>query len=375
MSIAFQETLFINHSSGKTGSWEIVVESLPNGHANISTHACKVLGGNPVTYTRVVTEGKNIGRANETSPLEQAISEAQSKVAKKVDKGYLRDKPEEGVVATNGLGLTKPMLAHEFSKVGKVNYPAFAQPKLDGNRCLAARVNGEITLWSRSGKLFDLPHIKAALDDVLVEEGVILDGELYVHGKVLQEINALIKKQRSETTQIQYHVYDMVLEQNYQERLARLETMIHDNHSHIVLCETHIVNNEDELMERHAHWVALGYEGSIVRDSDTAYQSKRSKALIKVKDFQDAEFEVVAVQQGTPRTLKCGTALECAIYECCAGNGLRFRVTAPGDMHQKHQAYLERASAIGKRLTVKFFNKTADGIPFLPVAIDFRADM
>ncbi|MCO4319974.1 hypothetical protein [Aliidiomarina quisquiliarum] len=369
---AFEATLFINHSSGKTGSWQIIVEALPNGHAQLTTHACKVVGGTPVINTRTVTEGKNIGRSNETTPLEQAISEAKSKVGKKIDKGYSYEQPEAGTVATNGLGLAKPMLAYEFSKVGRINYPAFAQPKLDGNRCLAARVGNEILLWSRGGKFFDLPHIKAALEDVLTEEGIILDGELYIHGQVLQTINALIKKPHRETTQIQYHVYDLVLDQNYQERLCRLETLINDSNEHIVLCETHIANSEDELMELHARWVGAGYEGTIVRDGNSPYQNKRSKSLVKVKDFQDDEFEVLSVLKGTPRTLKCGTVLQCAIYECCAGNGSKFRVTAPGDMHQKHEAFLKADTAVGRPLTVKYFNKTKDGVPFLPVAISLR---
>jgi DNA ligase-1 len=373
MQVQFEKTLYINHSSGKTGSWHIEVRNaLETRGATIVTQACKVVGGKAVENTKIIARGKNIGKANETSPLEQAIFEAKSKVQQKFDKGYTEEMPTAGEKATNGLGLTKPMLAYEREKAGALTYPAFAQPKLDGNRCLAARIDGKVKLWSRGGKEIVLPHIAEALEEVLVEDGTILDGELYVHGEILQTINSWIKKSRPETARIQYFIYDMVMDECYQERQCRLETLIPSNHSQLVLCETVVVASEEELMERHQAWVAAGYEGSIVRDASAGYETKRSKSLVKVKDFQDAEFTILAVHAGTPRTLKCGTQLQCAVYECSAGNGATFRVTAPGDMHKKHEAYEDAQAAIGKPLTVKFFNKTAEGIPYLPVAIDIR---
>lgn len=368
----FEATLYINHSTGKTGSWQVQVDSAENNTARITTKSWRVVGGNPVVNIKDVVQGKNIGRANETTPIEQAVSEAQSTTQKKMDKGYTYDMPKAGQVATNGLGLTKPMLAYEMSKVGELTYPVFIQPKLDGNRCLAARIGGEIRLWSRGGKWFDLPHIAQALESILIDENVILDGELYVHGETLQTINSWIKKARPETPRIQYHVYDTVLNEAYQARLCHLKSLIDDANPHIVLCKTDVVHNEEELMAKHSKWVAAGYEGSIVRDGHTPYQPRRSKSLVKVKDFQDAEFTVLSVVPGTPRTLQCGTQLQCAIYECCAANGKTFRVTAPGDMHAKHDAFLNAVDAIGKPLTVKFFNLTKDGLPFLPVAIDLR---
>ena len=46
------------------------------------------VGGKLITSIPTVVEGKNIGRSNETSPVEQAIKEAQAKWDKKVEKGY-----------------------------------------------------------------------------------------------------------------------------------------------------------------------------------------------------------------------------------------------------------------------------------------------
>lgn len=369
------ETLYTTHSSGKVGSWQIEVKCpLETRGAIIITRAKKTLDGKATENIRTIAKGKNIGRSNETSALDQALSEARSKISKKVDKGYTFEQPQEGQVATNGLGLTKPMLATEHSKVKNVPYPALAQPKLDGNRCLAARIDGEVKLWSRGSKYIDLPHVSEALESILTDESTILDGELYCHGYPLQTINGWIKKAKPESINIQYHVYDMVIDEPYQERVAQLETLVPDNHSHIVLTDTKLVENEEEVMALHQQWVDDGYEGAIVRTNDKGYEPKRSKSLIKVKSFQDAEFNIVDVIEGTPR-IKDGETLNVAIYVCETDEGKRFNVTAPGTMYEKHSAWQERLSAIGRALTVKFFNLTNDGLPFLPVALRLRDDL
>lgn len=246
--------------------------------------------------------------------------------------------------------------------------------KQDGNRCLAARIDGEVKLWSRGSKYIDLPHIAEALESILTDEKTILDGELYCHGYPLQTINGWIKKAKPESINIQYHVYDMVIDEPYQERVAQIETLIPDNHNYIVLTDTQLVESEEAVMALHQQWVDDGYEGAIIRTNDKGYEPKRSKSLIKVKSFQDAEFNIVDVIEGTPR-IKDGETLNVAIYVCETDDGKRFNVTAPGTMFEKHSAWQERLSVIGRALTVKFFNLTAGGIPFLPVALRLRDDL
>ena len=366
----YQENLYINHSTGKAGSWAISVTDNGDNTATITTTACKVLGGKPVVTTEIVREGKNIGRANETTPLEQAIAEAKSKAQKKMDKGYTTTIPEAGQKAVNSLGLTKPMLAQDFKAV--TQWPVYVQPKLDGNRCLAARVDGKIMLWSRGGKEINLPHIAQALDTFL-PEGVTLDGELYLHGESLQTITSWIKKLQPESARIQYVVYDTVLDKCFSERKHLLGHLV-PLKGDVVLIKTCRIDTEEELKNSHNVWVAQGYEGTMVRAKGVGYEDgKRSKSLQKMKDFQDAEFEILDVIQGTPRQTATGQ-LEVPIYVCKCGPHT-FNATAPGDMFEKHSAWLNRDKAIGKMLTVKFFSFTPDGIPFLPVALRIREDI
>lgn len=366
----YQENLYINHSTGKAGSWAISVTNNGDNTATITTTACKVLGGNPVVTTEIIRKGKNIGRANETTPLEQAIAEAKSKAQKKIDKGYTYSIPEEGQKAVNSLGLTKPMLAQEFKAV--TQWPVYVQPKLDGNRCLASKIDGKIVMWSRGGKEINLPHIAKELD-YLLPEGMTFDGELYCHGETLQTITSWIKKNRPESARIQYMVYDMVSYQDFSNRKCITRSYIF-NVTSVHWVATFEVHDSEQLQHYHNMWVGQGYEGTMVRSLGVGYEDgKRSKSLQKMKDFQDAEFEILDVIQGTPRVTATCT-LEVAIYVCKCGPHT-FNATAPGDMFEKHTAWLNRDSAVGKMLTVKFFNYTPDGLPFLPVALRIREDL
>ena len=113
----------------------------------------------------------------------------------------------------------------------------------------------------------------------------------------------------------------------------------------------------------------------MLRWSDTGYEDgKRSKSLIKKKDFQDAEFKVIAVIQGRSVT-RNGNTYELPIYVCETPQGHKFNCVASGTLQQKHQAWLEKDQAIDKQLTVKFFNYTENNIPFLPIAIGLRGDI
>ena len=112
--------------------------------------------------SRTYVAGKNAGKANATTDEEQAEKEAESKRAKKRDRGgYSESIPEDKPMM--------PMLAQSHDKHGhKIKYPAYVQPKLDGIRCFV-HVDGEsVTLKSRTGKEFtSLDHIADAVRELV----------------------------------------------------------------------------------------------------------------------------------------------------------------------------------------------------------------
>jgi len=109
------EKLYKKDSKGKTRVLEIKVMG------SIITTNYGIINGSMVTKTKTITEGKNIGKSNETSPEEQAVLEATSIWQKKKDKGYF-----ESIKETKNAKSSLPMLAHTFSKrKHNISYPAY----------------------------------------------------------------------------------------------------------------------------------------------------------------------------------------------------------------------------------------------------------
>jgi len=361
--------LYQNHGSA-IGYWEGWVE--PKG--TVFIRYAKKLDGKPVEK-QYQAYAKNEGKANATTPYEQGVLELESKARLKIDKGYVRTIEEAKAPSTNSLGLLKPMLATPLEKVKPKDidwYSACVQPKLDGHRALYK--NG--VLYSRQGKVLDLPHIVEAIESTNLKE-LHLDGELYLHGKTLQEISKLIKKHRPETLDLEYHVYDHISEKPFLKRVEgmvmRIDPTYFHMHPNIVPVKTILVTSEDEAIAHHENFRAQGYEGTMIRFGDEPYRDgKRSRTLLKLKEFQDEEFMILSVEEGKPYITDNGT-FRVPVYTCqYRPDGPTFTVTAPGNMREKHALWEDRHNTPGKFLTVKFHYYSVDGIPQLPVALRFH---
>ena len=124
-------------------------------------------------------------------------------------------------------------------------------------------------------------------------------------------------------------------------------------------------------MQHHTAYRNQGYEGTMLRFGSDSYQhGKRSRTLLKLKEFQDEEFMITGVTEGKPYIIEDGT-LHVPIYECATPSGGTFTVTAPGNRYEKDELWEDRDNSIARYLTVKFHYYSADGIPQLPIALRF----
>jgi DNA ligase-1 len=328
---------------------------------NLVVQESGIVGTNSPVYNRSACEAKNVGKANSTTPAEQAVLEANSKITEKMRLGYftsISEAQEKG-----GKDFLLPMLAKDYKKeLKKVTYPCYIQPKLDGMRSLATEDDG---FMSRTGKAIDtLGHI------VLADfEDSVLDGELYAHGISFQENMKLIKKYRKDQTeQVKYHVYDMVMDAPFELRHITLLTLLEKmGNPNIEFVPTYLVNNEVEMKEYHAQFVSQGYEGTMIRHSDEGYAvNKRSSQLLKYKDFIDEVYEVVDVIPSEARPDQ-GVVVCFSPY----GNfncGMKFS-------HFERKAILAmKHEYIGQKAEIRFFEYTDGGIPRFPVCVGFRLD-
>lgn len=362
--------LYQNHGKA-IGYWEGWVES----DGWVFVRYAKTLDGKPVEK-RYQAAPKNVGRANETTAYEQGVLELASKARLKMDKGYVKTLDEARAPSTNTLGLLKPMLATPMDKIKpeKIDWvSAFAQPKLDGHRAMFK----DGVLYTRQGKELHMPHITTAIEDAGLGH-LHLDGELYIHGMSLQEIGSLIKKYRPESVCVEYHVYDMVSPLPFPQRIMNL---LHEGFpkfptvTPLKPVQTVEVLSLEDAMALHARYRDEGYEGTMLRFSDDGYQDgKRSRTLLKIKEFQDEEFRIVGYSQGKPYITANGD-YQVPVWICETVDGKQFTVTAAGTMEEKDYQWRNREAYVRRMLTVKFHYYSSEGIPQLPVALRFREDI
>jgi DNA ligase-1 len=368
----FKKTLYGLEKDGTIKVWTIETTDWVDGASSYTvTHGQE--NGKMQIKNTIVTEGKQ-----KRTVSEQAISEAQGKIKKQIDKGYRETKEE-----LKELPLLA-MLAGDYHKIGhRIDWAngVDLSDKLDGVRCVAKCPSiGVITLESRTGQPYILPHITRELMWYM-NPGDVLDGEIYLHGYALQEITSAVKrtdpdkevektykaynKNPSDETyaeheeacliqelrpKLEFIIFDIPSSKAWFERLEELQQFTADrlfgHQDKVFALNYYRVFSEGQMKAVHKRCVAHGFEGVMMRNRYGLYESgKRSADLQKYKEFMDAEFEildVVADKDGL------GVFVVKNIY---ADN--TFTVTLGSHVERAYQL-AHKEEFIGKPLTVKF---------------------
>ena len=371
-------TLYKKTSTGAIQTWNLEVR----GCEMIALHG--QLGGKLQRAVDVIKEGKNIGRANETTAAEQAMAEGEARFMEKKKKGYVESlgSANAGEVDDVIEGGINPMLAQSYAKQSaKITFPCAVQPKLDGHRCIAVIKNGKVSLWTRTRKpIRSCPHIVEELEAWAAAKAacggsgfnVILDGELYNHAyrTNFEQLTSLIRKDEPahDHTQIQYHVYDIVNNYAFRERWDGLKLL--EGLTSVCVVHTQLAQCDDDLKAAFAEYLSQGFEGAMARNLKSPYENKRSNHLQKIKEFDDAEFKIVGIEEGRGQLM--GHAGSCT---CLLPDGRTFSVKMAGETSKLKDAFENPKLLIGKLLTVKFQGKTTAGMPRFPVGLRLRETM
>lgn len=328
--------------------------------------------GGQMQVARFTCEPKNPGKKNGTTAEQQAVKEAISQHKKK-----LKAKYNDSLESAGETKRIKPMLAQDAEKrKGKIKFPVYVQPKLDGLRAIALRdESGKVVLQSRGGEFYNLRHIQEELNHYYHDD-VPLDGELYIHGVSLQAVNQLVRGQREDMWRIQYHVYDMV-EENvpYEQRMEKLlyteGLFIHS--SSIYRCDALKACSEEDVRQMHANFVRQGFEGAILRTPTGLYrEGYRSPDLLKVKSWKDAEFVIHSWARGKGKFENVPT-FKCLIDPSKPPSEENtFDATPKGTEDERAGMLAKADSMIGKLMKVKFFDYSPYGKPLYPVALGLR---
>ena len=264
----------------------------------------------------------------------------------------------------------KPMLAHVYTDQNQIDWgkPVYMQPKLDGVRCIFTKDGA----FSRTGKRFmNVKHIEEELQDLFkVCPWIVLDGELYNHRLKdnFEKIISLVRKQkptdenRSEARRmIQYHVYD------YKDLECKSgEGLPYRVRQNMLTCsdiycpsihytETRRAATPAMIKVLHQKFLDQGYEGSIIR-LNGPYEQKRSKNLLKVKDFSDSEAKIIDFVEGKGK--RKGTIGKFIAVDSL---GMQFGMPVMDNFKYLQENFNKMKKWVGKTATFKYFEKTKRG--------------
>lgn len=389
----FNRKLFGLNKDGSVKVWEITAHEYLCPVQNTMQVVLEIshgkLGGKLTDKVEFIDEGKQ-GR----TPYEQAVSQAEGRIKKQMDKGYRETKEELSEVPL------LPMLASDFNKVGhRIAFPCYGSVKFDGVRALAKKRDGVVTIESRTSQTYDLPRLQDILT-IHMLDGDVWDGEIYKHGHELQDIVSAVKRTNTQgeidkaqrkvdkalktadfeaedmsegradelqslldqardefaeaitihelRSKLEFHIFDVVSDKTFQERVKDLDELcgIPVVSPLIQVTEYGYIADEEAMKAQHKWAVEQGYEGIMLRNFSGLYESgKRSADLQKYKTFVDEEFlilDVIEDKQGNGVFLLKNNV-----------NDLEFQCVM-GDLTQRKVQLQDKYKLKGKFLNVKF---------------------
>lgn len=350
----------------------------------------------------VITEGKAKRDASA-----QAILQYNAKLKEYKDKGYkeIEKHPEDyslteldsmlPKVSTDANGFAKHMLAKSSDKVkqssiDKVKY-WYASRKIDGVRCSFYWNGKKILTASRGGGTYEFSTQHITQNPKFIEffkkhPDYILDGELYKHGKQLQEISgaARLEKNAVDCDWLEYYIYDvMIPDKTFYDRLQILKEIKEElnlgfdpyklwqvEELQLQMVPQEKVSGYDNIMELHNKYVEEGWEGVVIRNPDKVYGfGKRTNDMLKIKKYKDDCFLVIDKEAGL-------RGYEDMVFILKTKDNKLFKAKPLGEKEIKEDYWnnfdTKYKNHIGE---CKFFNYSIDGIPMQPAFKAFRFDI
>ena len=343
------------------------------------------------------------------------VDEVQSRIKAKRKEGYkylseLRDSTslpsKEGVYdycktylpvnRTTSDGITLPMLAKVYDNTNNKLFKNvdfyYGQYKINGLRCFIRAEeqpglfnNYHLIFQSREGTIWNslnylenslLGLIPDKLLEKMVHEDYVLDGELYIPGYSVNEINSAVKNVENPLNKLlQYWCYDIVIEDATQIKRSDIRFYYlsafynkfsskdehFSNRCPLVVLSNSIIENSNQATWDRDDYINLGFEGLIMRNPYEVYQfGKRNLAMIKYKRSTDGIFEILDIYpEGNKRSdlplIKCKNDINNNTFEC--------HLSDTFEVQQK--ILINKEQYIGKMLHIEFGERSGvNQVPF-----------
>ena len=297
---------------------------------------------------------KNTGRSNERTAEQQAILEAQSKLAKKVKSGYSQE-----LTSTPTVQLPQKVKTYQDNK-HLVSYPCYATPKYNGlNGTYWLLPDKTLKLTSRGGdELPPIPHLEPTILKMMEHfKTTCINGELYISGESLQNITSAVKKPKELSKSLEFIPFELPLvSAPYKDKVALL----------IKYIPIVYITREEMLEEFYAATVGAGYEGVVIYNTNSIYQfNQRSSTVLKYKPVADAEYKILSYttdRNGHP------------VFTCETHDGKQFKVKPKGTDEERKQIITNFDSQYKNNYYKIEYEMLSDsGIPLKGVGIGLRA--
>ena len=307
--------------------------------------------------------------------------------------------------STTNEGFVLPMLAKvlddnkPFEKYGMF----MGQYKINGLRCIIGAKsnpmdmfnNISLTYHSRTGEDWTakmswmddiiIQRLDKELIDAMIEEGVCLDGELYLPGYSVNDINSFVKNTNlKQHYLLQYWCYDLCYENMtathrmqlkakwcsaaYRVNIKTKEEHL-NNKNPFVLLNNYLISNYNEAITARNKYIDLGFEGLIIRNPNSEYQfGKRNQAMFKFKKIDDGKFVIVDIKSEHKRKdlplFVLRNDINEELFECS--------INKPQDIQR--EILINKEKYVGKYMFVEYRERSGVAqVPFHARGIDIES--
>ncbi len=365
-------TLYKRTSKGQIQEWTII--ATPEGF-----YVKEGIKGMKITETKINhCEPKNIGKSNETTSQSQAILEAQAKFDKKLKTGYKLD-----IKDIDNNSYIEPMKAKKFREYQEdIVYPVAIEDKLNGICCTVDKRGG---LSYKGEKFYCINHILESATPLIKKyPEIYLHGELfnYEYRNKLNRIASLVSVNRkekditpedeSESEKIvKLYVYDfygadgVTKDTPFIERKKALKELLKNNKSLIYL-DYELAHSLEDVEKALKKSKDNKWEGVMVKLLNGKYVHKRSKEILKLKNFTDEEFEILDFEEGSGNWAGCCKGIICKLNKPATNGKTTFTSNMRGTEEELAHLWQTRDEHIGEFCTVDYQELSEFGIPLIP---------
>jgi len=243
--------------------------------------------------------------------------------------------------------------------------------KIDGIRSIARNERGTPSFKTRTGK--DLATMSVMGQRLAGLPDFVIDGELCsIDSNGNEDFKSIAKMALKKSGDIQnptIKAFDFlspsefdngISDKKYSERMNALNEFLCLNKIEgIVPLEWERVTSKEVFDKWLAKARAEGWEGLMLR-KDVPYKNGRIAELLKVKDFQDAEYVVEGIEAGKLPYSDGGEGCECLKTIWIKHKGCRVDVGSGFTNDERIEFYENPSLIVGKVVTIAFFEESSN---------------